>query len=174
MLPHVCYHMYATTCMLAHSQGTFCRVADFRIDTTAPAACLSGVPLKKTKLRYISYGTMQRSSEYQSSGYQSFWLLVPSGLAGLSPFGPSGTLRTGGTKSFWPSGTLRTGGTQSFRPPGTLWTAGFSPFRPQVPCGLAGLSPFGHQVPWGPAGLRTFAPPRYRKDWWNSVLSATR
>ena len=30
----------------------------------------------------------QRSSEYQSSGYQPSWLLVPCELAGLSPFAP--------------------------------------------------------------------------------------
>ena len=33
--------------MLAHSQGTFCRVADFRIDTTAPAVGLGIVPNKR-------------------------------------------------------------------------------------------------------------------------------
>ena len=35
--------------MLAHSQGTFCRVVHFRINTTAPAAGLSRVPQKTTK-----------------------------------------------------------------------------------------------------------------------------
>ena len=44
--------------MLAHSQGTFRRVVAFRIDTTAPAVGLSGVPQKTTKLRYVSYGTI--------------------------------------------------------------------------------------------------------------------
>ena len=38
-----------SSCMLGHSQGTFCRVAGFRIDTTAPAVGLSGVPQKTTK-----------------------------------------------------------------------------------------------------------------------------
>ena len=59
---------------------------------------------------------VQRSSEYQSSGYQSSWLLVPCGLAGLTPLGPPGTLWAGGTQSLWP--------------PGTLWLAGLSPFGP--------------------------------------------
>ena len=35
--------------MLAHSQGTFCRVVHFRISTTAPAVTLSRVPQKTTK-----------------------------------------------------------------------------------------------------------------------------
>ena len=34
---------------LAHSQGTFCRVVDFRINTSAPAVGLSFVPPKTTK-----------------------------------------------------------------------------------------------------------------------------
>ena len=38
-----------SSCMLGHSQGTFCRVAGFRIDTTAPAVGLSRVPQKTTK-----------------------------------------------------------------------------------------------------------------------------
>ena len=37
---------------------------------------------------YGSLAELQSSSEYQSSGYQSFWLLVPCGLPGLSPFAP--------------------------------------------------------------------------------------
>ena len=42
---------------LVHSQGTFCRVVDFRINTTAPAVGLSRVPQKtaKTTLRIILY-----------------------------------------------------------------------------------------------------------------------
>ena len=59
----------------------------------------------------------QRSSGYQFSGHQSFRLLVPLGLAGLSPFRPPGTLRTAGTSLFGPPGTLMAGGTQSFQPP---------------------------------------------------------
>ena len=47
-----------SSCMVAHSQGTFCRVVDFRINTTAPAVGLSRVPQKTTKLRYVSYGTV--------------------------------------------------------------------------------------------------------------------
>ena len=38
-----------SSCMLVHSQGTFCRVADSRIDTTVPAVGLSRVPQKTTK-----------------------------------------------------------------------------------------------------------------------------
>ena len=38
-----------SSCMLAHSQGTFSRVVDFRINTTAPAVGLSRVPQKTTK-----------------------------------------------------------------------------------------------------------------------------
>ena len=43
--------------MLAHSQGTFCRVVHFGINTTAPAVGLSRVPpkTKKTTLRIIWY-----------------------------------------------------------------------------------------------------------------------
>ena len=42
-------------CMLAHSQGTFCRV-EFRINTMAPAVGLSSAPKKtKTMLRIIWY-----------------------------------------------------------------------------------------------------------------------
>ena len=33
-----------SSCMLAHSQGKFCAVVDFRIDTTAPAVGLSRMP----------------------------------------------------------------------------------------------------------------------------------
>ena len=45
------------SCMLAHSQGTFCRVVHFRINATAPAVSLSRVPPKTTKptLRIIWY-----------------------------------------------------------------------------------------------------------------------
>ena len=46
-----------SSCMLAHSQGKFCRVVHFRINTTAPAVGLSRVPQKRQKLRYLSYGT---------------------------------------------------------------------------------------------------------------------
>ena len=35
-----------SSCTLAHSQGTFCRVVDFRIGTTASAVGLSRVPQK--------------------------------------------------------------------------------------------------------------------------------
>ena len=35
--------------MLAHSQGTFCRVVHFGINTTAPAVGLRSVPQKMTK-----------------------------------------------------------------------------------------------------------------------------
>ena len=41
--------------MLAHSQGMFRRVADFRIDTTAPAVDLSRVPQKTTKNYVVTY-----------------------------------------------------------------------------------------------------------------------
>ena len=43
--------------MLAHSQGTFCRVVPFGINTTAPAVGLSGVPQKTTRttLRIVWY-----------------------------------------------------------------------------------------------------------------------
>ena len=43
--------------MIAHSQGTFCSLAHFEINTTAPAVGLSRVPQKTTKLRYVPYGT---------------------------------------------------------------------------------------------------------------------
>ena len=43
--------------MLAHSQGMFCRVEDFRISTTAPAVGLSGVPQKTTKAALRIIGT---------------------------------------------------------------------------------------------------------------------
>ena len=46
-----------SSCMLAHSQGKFCRVVHFRINTTAPAVGLSRVPQKRQKPRYISYGS---------------------------------------------------------------------------------------------------------------------
>ena len=48
---------------------------------------------------------------------------------GLSPFGPPGTLRSGGTQSF-----------KAPRYPGDWWDSVLS--GPQVPWGLAGLSPF--------------------------------
>ena len=95
---------------------------------------------------YGSLAELQSSSEYQSSGYQSFWLLVPCGLEGLSPFGPPGALRTGGTQSFWPPGTLRTGGT---------------------PCKVT-LGVTRHTV------TSVLLTPRYPVDWRDSVLSATR
>ena len=46
-----------SSCMLVHSQGTFCGVAHLRISTTAPAVGLSRVPQKttKTRLRIIWY-----------------------------------------------------------------------------------------------------------------------
>ena len=49
-----------SSCMLAHSHGTFCRVVDFRINTTAPAVGLSRVPQKTTKttLRIEWYHTL--------------------------------------------------------------------------------------------------------------------
>ena len=40
--------------MLAHSQGMFYIVVDFRIKTTAPAVGLNRVP-KKTGINYITY-----------------------------------------------------------------------------------------------------------------------
>ena len=44
-----------SSCMLAHSPGTICRLGDFRIGTTAPAVGLSRVPqkTKKTTLHTI-------------------------------------------------------------------------------------------------------------------------
>ena len=38
-----------SSCMLAHSQGTFRRVVDFRISTTAPAVDLNRVPHKTSQ-----------------------------------------------------------------------------------------------------------------------------
>ena len=38
-----------SSCMLVHSQGTFCTGVDVRINTTAPAVGLSEVPQKTTK-----------------------------------------------------------------------------------------------------------------------------
>ena len=96
---------------------------------------------------YVRRGIHEkRGRQYQSSGYQSFWLLVPCGLEGLSPFGPPGALRTGGTQSFWPPGTLRTGGT---------------------PCKVT-LGVTRHTV------TSVLLTPRYPVDWRDSVLSATR
>ena len=69
--------------------------------------------------------TLQRSSEYQSSEYQLFPLLVPLGLAGLSPFRPPDILRTGGTQSFLGLQVLRgLAGLSPFRPQGALMTGG--------------------------------------------------
>ena len=100
----------------------------------------------------------QRSSEYQSSGYHSFWLLVPLGLAELSPFRPPDTVGTGGTRPFCLPGTLGTGGTQSFQPPrypgdwrGSVLSG------PQVPLGLAGLSLF-----WPPGTCLLYTSPSPR------------
>ena len=42
------------SCMLEHSKGTFCRVVDFRIITTAPAVGLSRVPQISTR-NYVTY-----------------------------------------------------------------------------------------------------------------------
>ena len=46
-----------SSCMLSHSQGTFCRVVDFWINTTAPAVDQVECPIKKTKttLHFIWY-----------------------------------------------------------------------------------------------------------------------
>ena len=41
--------VHDSSCILAHSQGTFCRVVDFRINTTAPAVDLCRVHLKTGK-----------------------------------------------------------------------------------------------------------------------------
>ena len=46
-----------SSCMLAHSQGTFCRVVHFWNEITAPAVGLSRMPPKRPKLRCVSYGT---------------------------------------------------------------------------------------------------------------------
>ena len=43
-----------SSCMLVHSQGTFCSVVHFRINTTAPAVGLRRVPQKTTK-HYVTY-----------------------------------------------------------------------------------------------------------------------
>ena len=48
------------SCMLAHSQGTLCRVVHFRISTTAPAVGLSKVPPKNDK-NYVTYHTVPRA-----------------------------------------------------------------------------------------------------------------
>ena len=81
---------------------------------------------------------LQRLPEHQLSGYQSFSLLLPFGLAGLShfrlqiPLGLAGLTRSNfsrqvplgwaGLRSFQPPGTLGTGGIQSFQASGTLGT----------------------------------------------------
>ena len=88
----------------------------------------------------------QRSSEYQSYGYESFWLLVPCGLAGLNPFGPPGTLWTGRTQSFCPP-----------RYPEDWWDSVL--LAPRYP------------VDWRDSVLSAS---RYPVDWRDSVLLATR
>ena len=47
-----------SSCMLAHSQGTFCRVMDFRKDNTAPAVGLSKVPKKRHLSTNVTYYPM--------------------------------------------------------------------------------------------------------------------
>ena len=82
-----------------------------------------------------------RSSEHQSSGYQSFSLLVPWRLAGLSTFGHQVPWRL----------------------------ARLSPFILQEACGLAGLSTVCPPGALGTGGThQSFQPPRYPIDWWNS------
>ena len=109
---------------------------------------------------YVRRGIHEkRGRQYQSSGYQSFWLLVPCGLARLSPFGPPGTLKTGGTQSLAPTYPVDWRGSVLLPPPISRGLAGLSPLGPQVPCGRARLSP-----------CVLFAT-RHPVDWLDSVLS---
>ena len=103
---------------------------------------------------------MQRSSEYQSSGYQSFWRLVPCGLAGLSPFGPPGTLRTDGTQVLLAP-----------RYPGEWRDSVFSATRYPVNWRDSVLSARRYPVDWRDSVLLAT---RYPLDWWDSVLSGLR
>ena len=116
----------------------------------------------------------QRSSEYQSSGYQPSWLLVPCELAGLSPFAPprhpedwrdSVLLATKYPVDWRDSVLLATRYPVDWRD--SVLSAPRYPvhwrdsvlFAPQVPWGLAAPSPFSPKVPCAPAGLSTFCPP---------------
>ena len=105
-------------------------------------------------------------------------LHAPSGLAGLSPFRPPGTLRISGFCPFRSPGILRTSGTQVFQPPGTLRTGGTvlsAPgdsrdsvlSGPHVPWGLAGLSPVSPSGTLGTGRTQSFQVPRYQ-DWRDS------
>ena len=87
---------------------------------------------------------------------------VPWGLAGFSPFSPSGILWTGGTQSIL----------QPPRYPGD-WRDSVSPSTPQVLWGLAGLKPF-HPPPstLGTGATQSFQPLWNPEDWRDSVLSA--
>ena len=100
---------------------------------------------------------VQRSSEYQSSGYQSFWRLVPCGLAGLSPFGPPGTLRTDGTQVLLAP-----------RYPGEWRDSVFSATRYPVNWRDSVLSARRYTVDWRDSVLLAT---RYHLDWWDSVVS---
>ena len=86
-------------------------------------------------------------SEYQSSGYQSFRLLVPCGLAGLSPFGPRVPCGLAELKSFWSPRYPEDWRDAALLAPSYTGLAGLSPFSHQVHCGLPGLSTFSPHVP---------------------------
>ena len=139
---------------------------------------------------YVRRGIHEkRGRQYQSSGYQSFWLLVPCGLARLSPFGPPGTLKTGGTQSFcpprypedWRDSVLwaprypvdgRDSVLVSFSPPGTLWIGWTQSF--QAPgtlwtCGTQYVLPPRYS---GDRRDSVLLAPRGPVDWWDSVISA--
>ena len=89
---------------------------------------------------------------------QSFRLLLPLGLAGLSPFRPPGAVGTGGTQSF-----------QAPLYPGDWRDSVFS--APRVAWGPAGLSHFRPPCTLGTGGTQSFQPLRYPVDWRDSVLS---
>ena len=92
---------------------------------------------------------------------QSFRLLLPLGLAGLSPFRPPGAVGTGGTQSF-----------QAPLYPGDWRDSVFS--APRVDWGPAGLSHFRPPCTLGTGGTQSFQPLRYPVDWRDSVLSGPR
>ena len=84
---------------------------------------------------------------------------MPWGLAGLSLFRPTATLRTGGTQLFQPP-----------RYPGDRRHSVLLGL--QVPWGLTGLSSFSPPRTRGTGGTQSFQAHGYPADWRNPVLSA--
>ena len=116
----------------------------------------------------------QRSSEYQSSGYQPSWLLVPCELAGLSPFAPPRH-----PEDWRDSVLLATKYPVDWRDSVLLATRYPVDWRDSV------LSATRYPVDWRDSVLlatrypvdwrdSVHSAPRYPVDWRDSVLSATR